>query len=424
MSLQDRRAAGRPGQADDVLARELDRFVATAADDLVTLRRHIHAHPEPSWSEHATTALVAAQLRQAGLAPRLLDGGTGLVCDVGAAGGGADGQADRHAGGPTVVLRADLDALCLEDTKDVPYRSTVPGVCHACGHDVHTTVLVGAGLVLARALPDGPPGRVRLVFQPAEESLPGGATAVIRQGVLDGADCIFALHCDPALDAGRVGVRVGAITSACDSMVVRLSGPGGHTARPHLTADLVHVAARVVTDLTAGISRLIDVRGGVSVVFGAIHAGSAPNVIPNRAEVAGTIRAMSRGAWEAVPAVVRRLLDATVLPLGAEYELDYTRGSPPVENDPIATRVLSDAVTVALGPDAVADTAQSVGAEDFSWYLDHVPGSFARLGVRPPGAVSAPDLHTSAFDVDERAIAVGVRALTRVAFEALTAYRS
>jgi amidohydrolase len=410
MALRDRAAAG---PADDVPAREVDRFLEASGDDLVALRRRIHAHPEPSWSEHATTAIVAERLAAAGLAPRLLDGGTGLVCDVGEPGTG-----------PTVVLRADLDALCLEDTKDVPYRSTVPGVCHACGHDVHTTALVGAGTVLASALPDGPPGLVRLVFQPAEEALPGGATTVLGAGVLDGADAIFALHCDPSLDAGRVGVKAGYITSACDRVVVRLRGDGGHTARPHLTSDLVHVAARVVTDVTAGLGRLVDVRGGLSVVWGSIHAGSAANVIPNSAEVAGTVRAMTREAWESVPDLVRILLDAVVLPLKATYELEYTRGSPPVDNDPFATSVLSDAVTAALGPEALADTPQSVGAEDFSWYLDHVPGSFARLGVRPPGAVAAPDLHTSAFDVDERAIGVAVRTLTRLAFEALTAYRS
>jgi amidohydrolase len=216
---------------------------------------------------------------------------------------------------------------------------------------------------------------------------------------------------------------VGAITSACDRIVVKLGGPGGHTARPHLTADLVTIAARVVTDLPAGLNRLVDVRGGVSLVFGSLHAGTAANVIPIAGEVAGTLRAMSRAAWEAAPELVRRLLDATVTPLGGTYELEYTRGSPPVENDPFATRVLSDAVTAALGPDALAETPQSVGAEDFSWYLDHVPGSFARLGVRPPGALDAPDLHTSAFDVDERAIAAGVRTLCHVAAGALAAYR-
>ncbi|HEX9993749.1 MAG TPA: amidohydrolase [Acidimicrobiales bacterium] len=410
MAVQDLAA----GPGDDVLARVVDRFLADHGDELVAIRRRIHAHPEPSWHEQATTALVAERLAAAGLSPRVLAGGTGLVCDVGPAG----------ADGPTVVLRADLDALCLEDTKDVPYRSTVPGVCHACGHDVHTTSLLGAGLVLDRALAETGGGRVRLVFQPAEEALPGGATAAVAAGVLEGASAIFALHCDPGLDAGRVGVKAGCITSACDLVVVRLHGPGGHTARPHLTADLVHVAARIVTDVTAGMGRLIDVRSGVSVVWGAIHAGGAPNVIPNAAEVAGTIRCMTREAWEAVPAIVRRLLDAVVLPLGATYDLDYTRGSPPVDNDPSATRLVANAVSAALGPDAVAEAVQSVGAEDFSWYLDHVPGSFARLGVRPPGTVEAPDLHTSAFDVDERAIGVAVRTLTRVAVEALAAYRS
>jgi amidohydrolase len=205
---------------------DLDGFLARHEAELIHLRRHLHAHPELGREERESTALVARRLEAEGLRPRLLPTGTGLVCDVGA------------GPGPLVALRADLDALPLQDEKHVPYRSTTPGVCHACGHDVHTAMLLGAGLALAGQA-ERLPGRVRLVFQPAEERVPGGALDVIAAGMLDGVAAIFALHCDPKLDVGRLGVRVGAVTAASDSIEVRLTGPGGHTARPHLTADLV-----------------------------------------------------------------------------------------------------------------------------------------------------------------------------------------
>ena len=205
---------------------DLSAFLATHNPELIHLRRHLHAHPELGKAERQTTALVARRLEAVGLRPRLLSTGTGLICDIG------------HGDGPTVALRADLDALPLHDEKDVPYRSTVPGVCHACGHDVHTTILLGVGLALAQHA-DRLPGRVRLVFQPAEECLPGGSIDVIGDRVLEGVSAIFALHCAPKLEVGRLGIRVGAITAASDLVEVHLSGPGGHTARPHLTADLV-----------------------------------------------------------------------------------------------------------------------------------------------------------------------------------------
>ena len=391
-----------------------DGFLSGHRDELIAFRRHLHSHPELSRQEHQSTSLVAQRLEVAGLEAKVLPIGTGLISDVGT------------ANGPTVALRADLDALPVPDEKDVHYRSEVPGVSHACGHDVHTTVVLGAGLALAALARTGdlPPGRVRLVFQPAEEAIPGGALDVIEAGGMDGVDVIYALHCDPSLAVGRVGVRTGAVTSAADRLEIRLHGPGGHTARPHLTTDLVHVAARVVTDLPAGLARLVSVRDGVNLVFGSIHAGGAANVIPTTATVQGTLRAMGRPAWDAAPKLIERLLDAIVSPFGAAYELDYQRGSPPIENHPRATALLREAVRGALGDGAIAPTEQSVGGEDFSWYLERVPGAYARLGVR--GAAlgdTTLDLHAGTFDVDERAIAAGVRLLSQVAVSALASWR-
>ena len=387
---------------------DLSAFLATHNPELIHLRRHLHAHPELGKAERQTTALVARRLEAVGLRPRLLSTGTGLICDIGT------GE------GPTVALRADLDALPLQDEKDVPYRSTVPGVCHACGHDVHTTILLGAGLALAQ-LADRLPGRVRLVFQPAEECLPGGSIDVIADRVLEGISAIYALHCDPKLEVGRLGVRVGAITAASDLVEVHLSGPGGHTARPHLTGDLVYAIARVVTDLPAALSRLVDTRAALNMTFGAIEAGTVHNAIPTTAVARGTLRVLDRAVWGETQKLVERILEATVAPYPQiTYRLDYQRGAPPVVNDEEATAVFATAARSAIGDEAVLNAPQSMGGEDFSWYLEEIPGSMARLGVRIPGTDL--DIHAASFDVDERCIAVGVRILVETAVEALDHY--
>ena len=388
----------------------LDAFLDAHGEELVAFRRRLHAHPELSWAEHETTAAVRARLEVAGAAVAPLATETGLQVDLG------------EGSGPTILLRADIDALPLDDQKEVPYRSTVPGVCHACGHDVHTTILLGAGLALQQILGPEHPGRVRLLFQPAEESMPGGAEALYRTAVLDDVDVAYALHCDPSLEVGQVGLRSGPITSAADRVVIRLSGPGGHTARPHLTSDLVHIAGRLITDLPAGLTKLTDSRDAVTMVFGQVHAGHAPNVIPTRAELAGTLRVRGRASWDSVQEIVESLVEATIAPFGAAYELDYQRGSPPVDNDPQATAVLRAATHAALGPHAGVPTQQSVGNEDFSWLLERVPGAYGRLGVRPVGAPRWADLHAGGFDVDEGAIPAGVRLLVHTALEALSAY--
>jgi amidohydrolase len=383
---------------------DLDGFLARHEAELIHLRRHLHAHPELGREERESTALVARRLEAEGLRPRLLPTGTGLVCDVGS------------GDGPVVALRADLDALPLQDEKQVPYRSTTPGVCHACGHDVHTAMLLGAGLALAEQA-ERLSGRVRLVFQPAEERVPGGALDVIAAGVLDGVAAIYALHCDPKLGVGRLGVRVGAVTAASDSIEVRLTGPGGHTARPYRTADLVYVISRVITDLPAAMTRLVDPRAGVSMTFGAVQAGTVGNAIPTSAVARGTLRVLDRTVWGEIPKLVERVLEHTVEPFNVNLELDYGRGSPPVVNDEAATRVMASAARTALGAAAVTQIAQSLGGEDFSWYLEEMPGSMARLGVRIAGTDL--DLHASMFDVDEGAIAVGVRVLAQTAVDAL-----
>ncbi|MFR9725846.1 amidohydrolase [Streptomyces sp. MS19] len=379
--------------------------------ELIAFRRDLHMHPELGNQEVRTTAAVAARLTRAGLAPRVLDGGTGLICDV-----RAPGQ-----DGPLLALRADLDALPIPDTKTVPWRSTVPDRAHACGHDVHTTVVLGAGLVLAEAAAAGRLSRpVRLLFQPAEEVLPGGAQDAIEAGVLDGVERILALHCDPKVDAGRLGVRVGAITSACDRVEVTLAGPGGHTARPHLTTDLVTAAAKVATEVPALLARRVDTRAGMAVTWGRLTTGHAPNVIPQTAHLSGTMRCLDLAAWRAAPDLVHAAVDEVAALYRAKSEIQYIRGVPPVVNDAASTALLAEAMTVRFGAETVEETEQSLGGEDFSWYLERVPGAMARLGVRPPAVPGLPrpaakDIHQGDFDVDENAIAVGVDLLATAA---------
>lgn len=387
----------------------LSDLVGRRADELVALRRHLHAHPELSGEEHDTTELLVERLRAAGLDPSVLPSGTGVVCDVGA---GTDA--------PTVALRGDIDALAMPDDKDVPYRSRRDGVAHACGHDVHTVIILGAGLALDEWLrgPAAPAGRVRLIFEPSEEQVPGGAVEVIATGALDGIRSVFGLHCDPKLDAGSVGVRTGALTYAADLVEVLLSGPGGHTARPRLTVDLVDVAARVVREVPPHLAA-IATDSEMLLVFGAITAGDAANVIPTRAELRGSLRTPDRELWHRAEELLRASIATIVEPTGAGWELNHRRGVPPVINHDHETALLAMAAEEVLGADGVTTTPRSVGGDSFSWYLERTGGTYGRLGTHPPGLVDRFDLHAGTFDVDESVIPLGAEILARAALAAL-----
>lgn len=375
---------------------------------LISMRRKIHAHPELAWEEKHTTELIAAELDAAGVAFQRLPT-TGLIADLGS----TDVSTRR------VALRADLDALPVQDTTTDPWRSTIDGVAHACGHDVHTTALLGAGLALARLdATVGLPGRVRLLFQPAEEMMPGGATELISGGALDGVSTILTVHCDPTLDVGEVGLREGAITGAADMVSIRINGRGGHTSRPHLTEDLTYALGVLMTQLPAALSRRLDPRAGATLVWGRVHAGEAPNVIPITGEIAGTLRMLDIGAWHQAEQLVRGLVRELLAPYGITADISYVRGVPPVVNDAIATETLRRAVIATLGPEGAATTTQSLGGEDFAWYLESVPGALARLGTRTPGGATY-ELHQGSLRVDESAIAVGAKVLATSALLAL-----
>ncbi|MCI4044397.1 amidohydrolase [Streptomyces sp. TRM75563] len=372
--------------------------------ELIAFRRDLHMHPELGNQEFRTTAAIKDRLEKAGLKPKVLAVGTGLMCDVGE----WDGVT------PMLALRADIDALPIPDTKaGVPYRSTVPDRAHACGHDVHTTTVLGAGLVLADLDRQGLlPNAVRLIFQPAEEVLPGGAVDAIESGVLEGVGRIIGVHCDPKVDVGRIGLRIGAITSACDRLEITLDGPGGHTARPHLTTDLVTAAARIAVDVPALLGRRVDARSGLALTWGRLETGHAPNVIPQHAELSGTVRCLNLDAWREAPDLVHAAVDEVAGMHRAKTVINYVRGVPPVVNDAESIGLLDAAMTERRGSYAIEDTEQSLGGEDFSWYLEQVPGAMARLGVRTPGDTRGLDLHRGNFDVDEEAITVGVELFT------------
>jgi amidohydrolase len=387
----------------------IDAVVEKYSDDLIEFRRDLHAHPELSWAERRTTDAVAERLAAAGLDVTRLEG-TGLIADVG-------------DDGPLVALRADLDALPVDDTTGRPWASTVPGVAHACGHDVHTAGLVGAGLALAEAHHRGHlPGRARLLFQPAEEVMPGGALHLMDRGALDDVQRIFMLHCDPTVDVGLVGVRDGALTGAADALSVRLSGRGGHTSRPHLTEDLTFALGKLVVELPAILSRRLDPRAGVSVVWGMVRAGAAHNVIPGGGYAAGTVRMLDAVAWGEAEALVRVLIDEIVAPYGVTAEIDYKRGVPPVVNEHVSTELLGAAVRRVLGDEGHVSTTQSLGGEDFGWYLARVPGAMGRLGTRTPGGPTY-DLHQGNLTIDERATPIAARVLAEAALSALVTAR-
>lgn len=393
------------GPAD--VTRSLVAAVDALADELVEVRRDLHAHPELAWQEERSTALVAKRLEEAGIRLQLLPK-SGLLAEIG------------DPAGPTVALRADLDALPVDDLVPDPWLSTTKGAAHACGHDVHTAALLGAGLALAEVHRTTPlPGAVRLLFQPAEEVMPGGALEVISTGALEGVDHVFCLHCDPGLDIGEVGLRVGPLTGAADSLGVRLSGRGGHTSRPHLTEDLTYAIGVLVTQLPAVLSRRLDPRAGVSLVWGMIRAGSARNVIPSSGEVAGTVRMLDAVAWADAEGVIRELIAQLVAPYGVTADITYVRGVPPVVNEAAATQMLARATESVLGEGSSVQIKQSLGGEDFAWYLESVPGAMGRLGTRTPGGPTY-DLHQGNLRVDERSIAIGAKVLAAAAIQALS----
>ncbi|WIK84833.1 amidohydrolase [Pseudoglutamicibacter albus] len=370
-------------------------------ESLVAFRRELHADPELSFEEFRTTDRIVEALEKAGLEPQRLQD-TGAYVDIGE--------------GPFAIgLRADIDALPVTEVTGLEYASKNKGVAHACGHDVHTTVMLGVALVLHRLNQEGKlNARVRVIFQPAEEKMPGGAKKVIKQGIIDSLPRLAALHCEPRILAGRVGTRIGAITSASDTIRIRLHGRGGHTSRPHLTEDLVYAMAQIALGVPAVLSRRIDVRSAVSVVWGQISAGNAPNAIPAFGTLSGTMRCLDAGAWDQAGELLDQVIKQVAAPYNVEVEVDHIRGVPPVVNAESETALIEEAARQEIGGEAIELMPQSMGGEDFAWMTMRKPGVLMRLGTRRPGG-PVYDLHQGDYNPDESAIKTGVAVMTRAA---------
>jgi amidohydrolase len=373
-----------------MLPSDLRSVVSRVVPVAIETRRHLHRFPEIGHRESATTEYLAAVLKQAGLAPKLRTPGTGLSVDVG-------------SGPPSIAFRADIDALPVQERTGLSFASEHAGLMHACGHDAHTGVAVGIALALSTLDIEG---SVRFVFQHAEEQFPGGAQELVDEGILEQVERIIAFHVDPTLRTGRIGLRAGPVTASSDQFSIDVEGPGGHTARPHLTVDTAYAAGLIVTQLPALLNQLTDPRAPLVLVFGSIQGGAAANVIPPRVELRGTARTLGADLWERLPKLVDLLVHEIVAPTGATVTVHYEKGIAPVVNDEQTIAEARYAVGRLLGPTATAATSPSMGAEDFSAYLQKIPGAMLRLGVGD--GLDHADLHSASFDIDEEAIETGI----------------
>ncbi len=375
----------------------LDGALSAALPELIQLRRHLHAHPELSGHEHQTAALVAGELRRHGWEVKEGVGRTGVVAELG------------PIGAPLVALRVDLDALPVEERTDLPYASMVQGLMHACGHDLHTAVGLGVARLLA-PLADQLRARVRLLFQPAEETAQG-ATWMLADGAMEGVRALFGVHGFPSLPVGTVGVRSGSLTAAAGELEVEVLGEGGHGARPHQSTDAIWIAARVVSGLQEAISRRLDALHPVVVSFGRIEGGKAFNVIADHVRLLGTVRCLDPDLHAQLPAWIEDTVQALCRGHGGEARVRYRVIAPPVHNDPELTALVERAASDLLGAGQVLRLEQpSLGAEDFAQLLTAAPGTMFRLGLAGPEGCTP--LHSNTFALDEGALAVGIQVLT------------
>ena len=396
----------------DAIWHALDGLIDERRDWLVQLRRRIHAAPEASGEERATTSIIADLLRNAGLQPRIMKDGVGVVVDV-----------DLGAPGKNrVALRAELDCVKVNDDKQIAYASTKPGLCHACGHDVHSTIVLAATLSLAecraRLGGAGLKHNFRAIFQPAEETATG-ALSMINQGAIENVKAILAVHVEPFIEAGVIGLRKGPLTSACKSFRIAIKGRSGHSARPFQAVDPIP-AAISVTDLFYQLGpRSMDSRYPLALTVASINAGSSFNAIPDEAEVRGTLRTSRLQDLDAVQkkmeAVVRGVAEAT----GCEIVMEFPQYAPPTNNDGAVIDTMAKAATDLLGPKGVQWLdVPSLGAEDFAFFQERIPGAIVRLGAAVPDPAQRRPLHSSLFDIDERAITIGAKFLARSALMA------
>ncbi|MCS6909356.1 MAG: M20 family metallopeptidase [Anaerolineales bacterium] len=380
-------------------AREIKPFI-------VNLRRAIHRRPELGFDVHETAALVARTLGELGIEAQTGVGKTGVVGYLG------------EAGGPVVGIRADMDALPILEANDVPYRSEIAGRMHACGHDAHTAMLLGAARLLTQ---EKFKGQIRLLFQPSEEDFDtegvSGAPRMIADGALQGVQRVIALHVDGMLETGSIGIEAGKVAAAVDTFRATITGKGGHGARPHVALDPIWLTTQVLNALYAVPSRRIDPLEPNVLTVGIVQAGTAENVIPPSVYLEGTLRSMEAETRAALHAEVERCLHIARA-LGGDYQLEIVRGYPPMFNDAGVCEVIGQVGRDLLGEGGLAPREPTMGAEDFSYMLELAPGAMFRLGVRQPGGPPR-YVHTPDFDIDEDALPIGAAMLAETALRLL-----
>jgi amidohydrolase len=392
--------------------RDFLRHAQTFHTDLVAIRRDLHRHPELAFQESRTAARAAEAVQALGFATRTGVGGTGVIAELG------------NGNGPTVALRADMDALPITETSDVDYRSTRAGIMHACGHDAHTAMLIGAARILADAARAGqlPQGTVRLLFQPAEEASDdqnrSGAAHLVDAGAMARVEAVFALHVGPHLPAGKVFVSPGPVMAGSDTFTAHVMGASSHGARPDTGIDAIVLAAHVVLAAQNAVARRIAPMDSGVLTFGTIEGGTAENILAARVSLDGTLRYFD-------PAVRHRLREsldqalAVANALGGDTELDLRPGYPPTVNDPAMVSLARDAARALLGPDGAWDAAPMMGAEDFAILLGEAPGALLWLGAAP--ADRPRELHRSDMDIDESVLPIGAAVLAECAVRAMRA---
>lgn len=381
-----------------MLAEKIKALAATHADEFIGLRRHLHANPELSYQEFATSKYVQEHLTQEGIAFEVM-ATTGIVATI----------KGKNPESRVIALRADMDALPIQEENQVPYCSTKPGVMHACGHDVHTTILLGAARILNQ-LKDEWEGTVKLLFQPGEEKNPGGASYMIRDGALENPtpSGIIALHVHPGLDVGKLSFRTGRVMASADEIYITIKSKGGHAAAPHLTADTILIASQLVVSLQQVISRNNNPTSPSVLSICSFQGGFTTNVIPSEVRLMGTFRAMDE-AWRfKAHELIKQQTIGLVTAMGAEADVHIDVGYPTVDNDPALTNKAWQLAEQYMGKTNVEETEMRMGAEDFGYYTQQIPGCFFRLGVRNEAKGIVHNVHTPKFDIDESAIAIGM----------------
>ena len=384
---------------------EIKNIAESLAPRLVEIRRHIHANPELSGQEYQTAAYIAGVLSSCGLSVQEAVGKTGVKGELPGKG------SDRRI----LAIRADMDALPIQEKTDLDFASRKPGIMHACGHDVHATVGLGAAMVLSR-LSEPLQGKIRFLFQPAEEIVQG-ASWMIREGVMRDVSAVFGLHVFPSIPARSIGVRYGALTAAADDLEIFIQGESGHGARPHEAIDAIWIASQVITTLQQAISRTQNPLRPIVLTIGQISGGRAPNIIADQVRMAGTVRSLHPETHAHLPEWIEGLVTNVCSTYNAKCQVNYRRGVPSVQNDQFLTRLVEEAGLEAWGQDRVLILSEpSMGAEDFSLYLQQAPGTMFRLGVGSTNLLNPP-LHHPEFLVDESAILTGVITLAYAAYK-------